>query len=491
MLWMNRVFRFLIAFNLLSISILARIYYFLRINLFKLNQIILFKKYRVNNVDPSFYNKELEKRMDAIYDNRYEYAFTSGSSNKPKRILFNKKRISITKREYVLSLLNLLDINLSYKTLFIVSSMSEENSLSDMLTREISKINYFSLLQAPYRILKLNAFQKHLDDYTSESLKLFVFYISKPRYLYATNPSTLLNLHYACKKESSLRFLNDFIDKKLDNQSELESLVNKIIDRKSISRIEKCNSLLDLNDKLKGFISWDGGYVKPYLDDLLVKYSNLVHYPLFSMSTESVETLNFMKGFYPIYPRTLYEFLDTDDNIIQAWNLKVGNEYEMIISNQYGLVRYRTDDIFECNNNILNCPSLIFKRRKSLSHSFTGEKITGEQILMVYESISNKQVQISLLADISSAHYALAIISDVNLSHDEYENICNVFDQRLMDINFEYKSKRESNRLSKPNYRKFTMEEFISLIKQDKAENWISQFKFLPLYICDFRYLSE
>ena len=58
-----------------------------------------------------------------------------------------------------------------------------------------------------------------------------------------------------------------------------------------------------------------------------------------------------------------------------------------------------------------------------------------------------------------------------------------------MDINFEYKSKRESNRLSKPGYQKFTMNEFISFIKQDKAENWISQFKFLPLYRCDFKHL--
>lgn len=489
MLWVNRVFRFFIAFDLFVISICSRMFFFLRIIFFKLNQIILFKRYKINDVNPSYYDDALEKRMDCLFKNQYEYAFTSGSSNKPKRILFNKKRISTTKREYVLSLLNLLDLKFSFKTLFILSSMSEENSLSDMLTRESNEINYFSLLQAPYRILKLNAFKKHLDNYSSESLKLFVIYISRPRYLYATNPSTLLNLHYACQKESSYKFLNDFIDKKLDNQSEIESLVNQIIDRKSISRIEKCNSLLDLNDKLKGLISWDGGYVKPYLNELLFIYSNLVHYPLFSMSTESVETLNFMKGFYPIYPKTLYEFLDKDENIIQAWNLKVGNEYEMIISNEFGLLRYRTDDIFECNNKSLTCPSLVFKRRKSLSHSFTGEKITGEQILLAYESITNKKVQISLLADISSSNYSLAIISEIKLSQNEYESICDDFDQKLMDINFEYKSKRESNRLSKPGYQKFTMNEFISFIKQDKAENWISQFKFLPLYRCDFKHL--
>ena len=70
---------------------------------------------------------------------------------------------------------------------------------------------------------------------------------------------------------------------------------------------------------------------------------------MYSMSTETVQSLPmFVKGnvvFWPIVSGVRYEFLPLESeqnisNLLEAWELEAGKEYQMVISNQYGMIRY-------------------------------------------------------------------------------------------------------------------------------------------------------
>jgi hypothetical protein len=481
----NKILRLSLSLFFWITSFIVRGIYIVRILLFRYNQKKLKKKYNVQNIIPASYNDDLEKRMNDRYKQGDEYAFTSGSSSKPKKILYPKERLQNVKKEYVYSLFNLLKRDLSFKTLFIISSLSDDNSLSDMMTRDKKTPSRIELLQAPYRALKLDALKMHTKEYGIQALRVFIIYISRPRVIYATNPSSIVTLHDSLEESDTFKFINDFVNEKISNQKDIEKIVNRITDRRTYSKVDRAESLLELNHNLKGFISWDGGYVKAYLKRLKKAYPEVLHYPLFSMSTENVETLNYKKLFLPIYPKTLYEFKTLDNKLLDAKDIKVGQEYEMIISNQYGLQRYCTDDIFLCHKKVFGVPSLIFQKRKSLSSSFTGEKITAEQVLELTSQLQNKYPisTLSLIGHLDKAKYTLAIIASNTFKDIQAEELTEDFEKLLKSINSEFKDKRESNRLEAFDWRVYNSYEFISFIKNDNAENWESQFKFLPIYL--------
>ena len=117
----------------------------------------------------------------------------------------------------------------------------------------------------------------------------------------------------------------------------------------------------------------------------------MVRYPMYSMSTEVVETLPFYRGrspvFLPIAKGVRYEFLpvgssDIAENLLESWQLSEGEEYTLVVSDAYGLIRYQTEDVFLCaeTSAVGELPDLRFQRRRGLRWSFTGEKLTGEQV---------------------------------------------------------------------------------------------------------------
>ena len=94
-------------------------------------------------------------------------------------------------------------------------------------------------------------------------------------------------------------FTNDFLQ---GDFKHLENLAQKVRDIGSMQRLKKIKSsdsplnLFDFNPALKVIICWDGGYVRVFLDKLKKYVSpHIKFYPMFSMSTETLETLPFKK----------------------------------------------------------------------------------------------------------------------------------------------------------------------------------------------------
>jgi len=217
------------------------------------------------------------------------------------------------------------------------------------------------------------------------------------------------------------------------------------------------------------------------------------------MSTESVETVaHYSKKkthFIPLGPLVLYEFLpiesdDHPENLVLPRELNIGSQYTMVVSDEYGLKRYQTDDVFDCRGFIEGLPDLHFARRRSLEYSFTGEKLTGTQLSSVYLQLKKEFTMLSedtfltcipsQPADSAIPHYKLIVVAQ---HLDLPSELITRFDQLIEKNNDEYAAKRESGRLGPPELELARLEEIVEKVSTSSVKtNWESQFKFLPLY---------
>ena len=199
-----------------------------------------------------------------------------------------------------------------------------------------------------------------------------------------------------------------------------------------------------------------------------------------------------------------YEFIEKNhhisivtENLLDAWELKPGKEYLMIVSDFFGLKRYNTQDVFLCKDNYLNIPNLAFKERINLSFSFTGEKITGNQMSLLYNKIFHQFFPekynegkhpfitcIPIEAKEESPYYEIFIFknSENFKNLDILQRIERFANEEFPHINAEYAEKVSSGRLGPFKVSSMTQQYFLKKVLDEKADSWESQFKFLPLY---------
>jgi hypothetical protein len=267
------------------------------------------------------------------------------------------------------------------------------------------------------------------------------------------------------------------------------------------------------------YICWTGGYVKPFLHRL-EKYLPTTRYraiPMYSMSTETVETIIDIRrksiSFLPIATGVLYEFReepsdegkrergDAKNNLplLRPHQLKSGHEYSLIVSDNYGLRRYDTGDVFLCRKKVGDLPDLFFQCRRNLEYSFTGEKLTADQVTAAFETIRCSQARLfsdkfltcipSQPAEDSVPHYKLVVIANqIGDGHLQTE-LSESCDRLFANINCEYKAKRESGRLGPVRLVCMERSDFLKLARVSKS--WETQFKFLPLYLQTWEAMHE
>ena len=220
--------------------------------------------------------------------------------------------------------------------------------------------------------------------------------LNSPGAIYATNPSTLAV--FFADLEKNLNFYQDMCRDFIDGNKVFSGISDSKAWRKLIAGLGR-NQYADrihsfstwqgpldfqqLCPDLKGFICWDGGYVTGFLEKVyrFLPPNKFVHIPMFSMSTETIQTEMLVRRsdfhFLPTGEKILYEFIeegneDREEFIVDAMDLKVGHNYTMIVSDPWGLERYQTQDVFRCVGKVHGAPDLKFIKRRGLSYSFTG-----------------------------------------------------------------------------------------------------------------------
>ncbi|MGH2348921.1 MAG: hypothetical protein ACRDFT_05585, partial [bacterium] len=227
----------------------------------------------------------------------------------------------------------------------------------------------------------------------------------------------------------------------------------------------------DLLPDLRAVYCWDGGYVRPYIEHLRRLFGDRTpeFFPMFSMSTETIAYEIFPRwsvaGGFPISPGVCYEFLAEDPGggsaaLLKPWELEPDRRYIMVVSDRYGLRRYNTEDVFVCVGMVRDTPLLRFQHRTGLAYSFTGEKLTGEHLSIVYERIRRELGIPDLICTCFPTHTANGIPGYVFTcwvppGADRTSRLtADLFDHSLRDVNPEYAAKRASGRLAMPQVRR-------------------------------------
>ncbi|MCA0428288.1 MAG: GH3 auxin-responsive promoter family protein [Bacteroidetes bacterium] len=120
------------------------------------------------------------------------------------------------------------------------------------------------------------------------------------------------------------------------------------------------------------------------------------------LATEFVCSIPMASHAHPLltYTSMVYEFRrEQDGKIYLAHELKVGDMYELIISNAAGLYRYATKDLVLCKGHYKQIPALEFLGRKGEQSDLVGEKLTGFQVSQALQQVySNLLQQVNFIA---------------------------------------------------------------------------------------------
>lgn len=471
------------------------------------------------------YGPELEQLIQAAADKageRTKFAMTSGSTGQPKRSLYTKRRLRSFKMAYTDVFARCCwAIGIKRTSLYVFSSLNKDDSLTSMLLEDERLPPYFSTLQAPYRVQSHPAMRALASRYGTTALRLWILAIANPGILYSTNPSTLSIFFDELTAEwrRSTRLIRDWVTSPEDFDSTVHTIARRLESRGSASRLariaksERALAIDDCAPAVEAYLCWTGGYVQPFLDRL-AKYLPTERYrliPMYSMSTETIETVSHFHcdavAFLPLAERVLYEFIeeaaeDLPENLRSANQLQVGETYTMVVSDPFGLRRYQTGDVFLCQGLIAGLPDLSFLRRRGLTYSFTGEKLTAEHVSLVFQRLREEfpleadnflSCVPSHAANEPAPHYKVLLIGKAGtgpeVSLDDLAVRC---DQLLGEVNCEYRSKRESGRLRQVRVMQVLPGDFIDRIGGSRQKNsWEAQFKFLPLYRRPWELLGE
>src|SRR6266850_7194622 len=481
------------------------------------NQNRLTRRYGITPDTPVLpFGPELELLIEraAGADKRARFAWTSGSTAKPKRILYTKWRLRKAKLAFVdFFARSCWSLGIKRTSLYLFSALSKDDSLTSMLLEETGLPRYVSSLQAPYRVHCHPAIHSLVSDYGANSVRLWILAIANPGILYSTNPSTLSTFldDLATDWQRNVRLIQDWCRKPEVFDRAVERVDNRLESRGWKARLERVamsGTALPLQayaPAVEGYICWVGGYVKPFLDrlatDLPPDHYRMI--PMYSMSTETLETVGHFAGnrvaFLPLASQVLYEFIEEGaenkpETLLTANQLEAEKTYSMVVSDPYGLRRYQTGDLFLCRGFVAALPDLSFIRRRDLEYSFTGEKLTSEHVMTVFQRLRAEYPQLgadtfltcvpSHPVDEPIPHYEIVLVKEhgkkVNVPVDELATRC---DELLSEVNREYKSKYESGRLGQVRFRFLSRQDFIDRISgPQQGKTWEAQFKFLPLY---------
>jgi hypothetical protein len=190
-----------------------------------------------------------------------------------------------------------------------------------------------------------------------------------------------------------------------------------------------------------------------------------------------------------------YEFLDIGAGPGSAplppADLVPGRRYSMIVSDAYGLRRYDTGDVFLCRGVVRGLPDLAFERRRDLSYSFTGEKVSAEQLSAVFSLLRRDRVLQpgdvvacvpSHPIDDAMPHYKLlcALMSE-GTPDGAMDVIAESADRRLGEMNLEYRAKRESRRIGPIRTISMNVSDLVAVAARHGVARPDTQFKLPPL----------
>ncbi|MBS0203705.1 MAG: GH3 auxin-responsive promoter family protein [Planctomycetes bacterium] len=475
---------------------------------YRIRQQALAGRFRVAKVVPQPYTEvtraAIRERANRCIGS-WDFAWTSGTTSEPKQVFYPASRLQRLADHFVDQVLLATESQgITNPQFFFLNSFANDRSLSALLSRSIpSRLLTAELLES-YFVLRSAAV--HLfPHYSSLGLQWALLWSLRPTVVTTVNPSSLCVLlrngreAWPALREQVLQILDEPDWQEALDRCGLSPTRFDVLDW--LAATTEAPTPDEMLPQVELIYCWQGGYVRPFVDQLrdqlLPRQPCL--FPMFSLSTEVVAHSVFPQlsqtAGLPIYPGCCYEFLprdaeSTSGNILLPWELVAGQEYRMVVSDDYGLVRYDTQDLFRCVGHVDDTPLIDFVRRYGLNYSFTGEKVTDHHLQQACAEVA----RVNGLTGAAFTCFPQRGVGPVPgylfvlLAPDctmDRESVARQLDDALCRINSEYAAKRMTKRLATPQVITMSAEMLIAKLARAlprTAGANPGQFKLLPLY---------
>jgi hypothetical protein len=322
------------------------------------------------------------------------------------------------------------------------------------------------------------------SEYLDEWLRLVLspFLISLPKIKKIRNPDKFKHelakaLIIAEKLEIisiwSPTFLELILDYIQTNHIQLaKDLKNRISNQRQQILLSETFIPQDLWKNLKLISCWDSVNAADKADYLRLKFPNTLVQGKGLLATEAPMTIPLIaaNGYVPVLDEVFFEFVDTLGNIHLLHELKIGETYEIIISQKGGLYRYQIGDRIRVTHFYKGTPCLEFIGRTEEISDLVGEKLNSEFVRDVLELLPLKNCSFKSLVPVKhpQAHYLLLLNNpDINL-----EEIVEKLDRELQRSPH-YKYARLLGQLQPPKvFASPDIPEIISHYKISSGKKW-------------------
>lgn len=186
-----------------------------------------------------------------------------------------------------------------------------------------------------------------------------------------------------------------------------------------------------------------------------------VYSPVYGASEGTIAINPYVKKIeYVIIPDTLYyEFIlkehieERNPTTLNISELKVGNYYEIVITNYAGLYRYRLGDVIKVVGFYNKCPSIEFVYRKNQVLNMVSEKTSEEQMTVVIKNTDEK-LKLNLVDYTTSADNSITpgryiFYFEVKNKNIQNQKIENVLELELRKSNLAYARARDNKKIGK------------------------------------------
>ncbi len=475
---------------------------------YRASQIALAEHFHVANVNPQPYTAATRaailKRAEQCAE-PWDFAWTSGTTGEPKQIFYPASRLRTLAGHYVDQVLLATEAyDVASPRFYFLNSFTADGSLSALLAKAPPPSSLAEDVLGDYFAFRLVA-AKFAPRYSTLALCWALIWSLRPTVVTTVNPSSLCVLlrngrtTWPALREQVRQIVEeDDWQAVLDSRGSSKTRV-EVLDWLAATTVPPTPA--EMLPHVELIYCWQGGYVRPFVDQLreLLLPCQPCLAPMFSLSTEAVSVsvyphLSRVAGL-PIYPDCCYEFLPRDaesiaDNVLPPWDLAPGEEYRMVVSDAYGLLRYDTQDLFRCVGRVGDAPLIDFVRRHGLNYSFTGEKLTDSQLQEAYAEVAEANGLSGAAwtcfprrnSDPLPGYLFVLLSSDCAV---DCEQTARQLDDVLCRINSEYASKRTTDRLAAPSLITMPAETLTAklarALPRAAAAN-PGQFKLLPLY---------
>jgi hypothetical protein len=345
---------------------------------------------------------------------------TTGSSGIQKNIPYSKDLLHSFSQTFKIWLYDLLQYGPKFKTgkfYFSLSPQLNDNEKTNQQDRQINNdsdyvqgpvkwiFTFFSVVPNKVKSLKnLDHFKMILSLSLLAERKLEIisiwspsFFISLVRFIEANKVKIY---EYLLKGEIELEKINfTFKPIKLNELKKNELTITKLF------------------PSLKLISCWGSSTSSYFFQELKKLFPDVFIQAKGLLATEAPLTIPLIKAqnFLPMISEVYFEFLDNQGNFWQLHEIKLGHQYEILITQKSGLIRYKINDHVKVSGFYRNCPCLEFIGRGESYCDLVGEKLHENQII---DFLSNKDsflILIPVITSSSAPHYIVIADGPIDL----------------------------------------------------------------------------